>query len=814
MYSRSISPIIQTRKGGKIIDEQQEILTMPPGQSTSSLQIPKHTPIASPQRCGDFHYLRQCVDEHRIALRESRSALASALDRLGDYHIKNKEYDDAMDAFTEALHEKRSVFSQLFPDPTDMEGNRPRANTDDAQMDDNQQAFKKNYDESVNNIVQTLRNMGNVHSLRGEQDEAMRYYTEVTSLRATRTSIVRDATSVESSFYGTDEDNSTLMSEINEDVKALDDLFRSISFRNDDTKDNAQKLSKTLSPESFDQTRKRRRSGGLRENGACENEPFKRPSSPGSQSKNELSEALESYRNFTEAHSRDKSFNKEQLNSFTLRAELLQENQKRSDSNDSYPISSECRTTRGTELQLALEICRQLLSLQQENENDLANELGSGAKASASIALTLIKMGSLCYKLNNVDEELEMYREAKSVYSKAFGENHSYVAGTRKNIGMVLAERGEYEESMKQFEKARQIYLVVNNGQETNRDVASAISCMGNVMNRMGELDEALKHYEDALRIYQTVRQRDNAEDATRDVTATLKIIGMVYSKKGELNTALDYFSQAMSLLRTSGLSSSPAGKETIASILSRIGGIHFKKGQYEDAMRQYKEAKNLTVELKGVNHPEVAGILHYIGGIHHKHQDYEEAMTCYQEAVRIYHSTLGPGHPAVAATLVCIGSLHYKQRNLDSAMMFYREALRLNRDAYGLHHPDVAPTLKSIGTILTKKGEYDEAYHVFRDVLSIKCTVHGTGHCEVANAYKSLGNIHYKRGELADAERQYRHALNIYRRTKGEDSHEAISARTSIEHIRYWMKERGQHPSSDRRESKHSNRRQGENYC
>jgi tetratricopeptide (TPR) repeat protein len=766
---------------------------------------------------GDYQYLQNQANEHRLALKDARSALATALDRLGEHHVKNKEYDDAMDAFTEALHEKRSVYAQLIPFFAHSDGNRSRANSDDAQLDVDSHG-KQLRDETVDSIVQTLKNMGNVHSLRGEQDEAMRYYTEVTNLRASRTS-VRDATSVESfsksSFYGTsDEDTSTLMSELNEDVRALDDLFRSISFRNvNNTKTESPKsVAQSLSTKSSDSPRKRRRGDGLRENASCENEPFKRSISLGTRSNNELTEALDSYRSFIDSHDIDKEFHEEQLNSFTLRADLLQETT--TDGNESSSWApAEGHPTRVAELQLAMELYRIVLSLLRKGDTGPTSGDDNDTQASATIASTMIRMGSLYYKMNNVDEELEMYREAKAVYTKAFGENHAYVAGTRKNIGMVLAERGEYDEAIEQFEMARLIYLEVNNGEENSRDVASAISCMGNVMNRMGELDEALNHYVHALRIYQLVRKSNNADDDNRDVIATLKIIGMVYGKKGELDTAMEYFSQAMGLIRSLGVASTSTGKENIASISTRIAGIHFKKGEYDQAMEHYQEAHDLTVELKGVNHPEVAGIKHYIGGIHHKNQDYEEAMQCYQEAVRVYYATLGPGHPASAATLVCIGSLHYKRRNLDSAMMFYREALRLNRDAYGLHHPDVAPTLKSIGTILTKKGEYDEAYQVFRDVLSIKCTVHGTGHPEVANAYKSLGNIHYKRGELADAERQYRHALNIYRRTKGEDDPETVSARTSIDHIRYWMKERGQR-QIEGRESKSSTRRISDDRC
>jgi len=810
MFSPSISPIRRMRSS---TNQNVGSLTT---DDKSTLLMGKRSPALNLSQGGDYHFLRQSVEEQRSQVRIARSSLALTLRRLGEHHVRNKEYDDAMDAFTEALHEKRSVYSQLIPSLTGNEREQTRSyNEGSSSVFDigtttpSDQAI---HDQTVDEIVETLRNMGNVHSLRGEQDEAMRYYTEVTNLRASR-SKKRDDTSVSSrtkstlsGFWG-DEDNSTLMSEINEDVKALDDLFRSISFRNGDNgSPGKERQSNRPKSSHSEKSKKRRRADGLRENGSSsENEPFRRSSSSTSTSvsNNELIEALEMYRSVIHSQgSIDNDQHDEKLNSLTLRADLLRENCKRSDSSDLGSKLLEGHPSRVAELQLAMEVYRQVLEAQHESYMSPLQDSDTDPQVSATMASTLIRMGSLCYKLNNVEEELLMYEEAKSVYKKAFGDNHSYVAGTRKNIGMVLAERGDYDGAMKEFEKARQIYLAATDGSEMDRDVASAISCMGNVKNRMGELDDALELYLQALRIYQMVAERDQNEDSTRDVTGTIKIIGMVHAKKGDLDTAMKFFSQAMDTLRSSGILDTNNGKETLASILSRIASTHFKKGEYEQAMLHYREAHDLTVHLRGLNHPEVAGILHYIGGIHHKMGQYEDAMTCYQEAVRIYHSTLGPGHPAVAATLVCIGSIHYKRRNLDSAMMFYREALRLNRDAYGLHHPDVAPTLKSIGTILTKKGEYDEAYDVFRDVLSIKCTVHGTGHPEVANAYKSLGNVHYKRGELADAERQYRHALTIYRRTKGEGHADTVGAQTSIQHIRYWMKERGNQVGRESRNS------------
>jgi tetratricopeptide (TPR) repeat protein len=785
---------------------------------------------------GDYQVLKQHVEKERKAVHQARVSMASTLDQLGEHHVRQQEYDDAMDAFTEALREKRSVFSHISSPTSNADGNRSRHSSfsfsavgGDGNSNIDAGERSETRDKAIDEIVNTLRNMGNVHSLRGEQDEAMRYYTEVTNLRAQKSSnMSNDPTSSgesKSLLAGLNDDTSTLMSEINEDVKALDDLFRSISFRNqgnnlaDKAANNEKRKSKPAGPATKEDIPSNKRRKGDVQNNIVENEPFKRSTSslclPAVG--NEVTEAMDMYKGVLEFYVGQRlEQQKELVNSLSLRAQLLDENRRKAmDPMTGEPHAENKSLSKAADLELALEVYNQILVAHEESNQARQQSQPSPPDpeqeehAASDVASTLICMGSIYYKLGNRVKELRMYKEAKGVYQRAYGESHTFVAGTRKNIGMVLAERGEYEEAMQQFEKAMRIYLSVNDGSEMNRDVASAISCMGNVKNRVGELDAALAQYMEALRIYKTIHEgsADNEADALRDVTSTLKVIGMVHAKKGDLDTAMGFFQEAMALLRSPGIDSTSAGRETTASVLTRVASIHLKKGDLDQAMAHYREAYDLTVRNRGTTtHQEVAGILHYIGGIYHKRADYDEAMACYQEAIRIYHATLGPGNPTVAGTLVMVGSIYYKRRNLDSAMMFYREALRLNRDAYGMHHPDVAPILKSIGTILTKKGDYNEAYDIFRDVLSIKCTVHGTDHPEVASAYKSLGNVHYKLGDLADAERQYRHALSIYRRTKGEEHPDTVSAKTTIEHLRYWMRER-EHRQLEQRHAKSTTR-------
>lgn len=848
------------------------------------------------RQTGDYLVLKQNVEKDRWTVQQARVQLATSLDQLGEHHVRQEEYDDAMDAFSEALREKKSVYTQLTATAaaTSLGKNSSLSSSllSGTREDDAMSAHSGNgdplaghpeepattttvspdvqHDRAIDEIIITLRNMGNVHSLRGEPDEAMRYFTEVTNLRAQKitadyASVVsggvayhssNEARSMLSGLY-TNDDTSTLMSEINEDVKALDDLFRSISFRQQAVDKSSvcsasSEKRKSAKAESANRTKRRKGSvitnstlhpngGGASVAESSTAEPFKRArgtiASSLPSAGNEISDAIETYRTAIEQIYEGPRLvqHREMLNSLTLRAEIVLGGGGSAASETQTQETSKSQS----DLELALEIYSQVLVAHQETQQAKQSQESATASTDPSsepvsldehvasiVASTMISMGSIYYKLGNRVEELQLYKQAKDVYSLAYGEQHIFVAGTRKNIGMVMAEKGEYEAAMQQFEKAMKIYLAINGGSDLSRDVASAMSCMGNVKNRVGELESALEKYMEAFRIYKSVYQLEHESsssstssvaspptattkkaEALRDVTSTLKLIGMVHAKMGDLEKAMEYFQEALVVLRSPEMNTA-YGRDTMASVLTRIASIHLKSSQLDEAMSYYKEAYDLTVQNHGTtNHAEVANILHSIGGIFHKRSDYDEALACYQESIRIYHATLGPASPSVAGTLVMVGSIYYKRRNLDSALMFYREALRLNRDTYGLHHPDVAPILKSIGTILTKKGEYQEAYDVFRDVLTIKQTVHGPDHPEVASAYKSLGNVYYKLGDLADAERQYRHALGIYRKTKGEEHADTVAAKTTIDHLRYWMQEREQKRNSEQRHGSSSNR-------
>ncbi|KAL9188814.1 hypothetical protein ACHAXT_007192 [Thalassiosira profunda] len=820
--------------------------------------------LGSKAKAQDYQVLLKELQQHHSHFQAARSALAASLLRMGEYHVRHGEYDEAASAFTDSLAENRTVVCASFSSLPSIEisetceesfissmtGSQvssglgtPRngsglasvasssspylasvaASHKDSTATPDQQTVEVQR-KSFDDMIATLSNLGKVHSLRGEDAVAMQYYDEKTKVQALRSNIEEQLSSSASCmgpagvFFK--EGPKTLLSEINEDVKALDELFRGIGFgkkseseedtrneqesRASDGADERSALSGSTtnshkSKKGNNDTHRRRRAKVTIDTEA-QSTPALPPlrqtrrqsaTDPSLREDHELADALDAYRAAIDSYSgRNADKHEKKYANYIRKYEQLRAATSSEPVADNSP-SARHREARRKEWQLALSVYEASLAARKEAAAQPFPP-GTPRKRSAAdfdqdarpcVASTLIAMGGLHYKLRNVDQELEKYVEALEVYRETLGPDHPHVAGTMKNIGTVLAEQGRLDEAMERFQEAKRIYESARGDGGPCCDVASALSCMGNVQNRRGDLEDALRLYGAALNIYRAASKGGRSRLALQEAASTLKIMGMVHTKRGELDLAMGCFQDAIDIMRRNfgERGSGPA----VTSILSRIGGIFSKMGRMEEAMSHYQEAYDLATRTYGTaDHPEVAQVLHHIGGVHQRQGHLDEAMRCYMNAAKIYQAALGRDDPTVATTLVCIGSLHYIEKKLDGAMEYYQEALRINRATFGTQHPDVIPTMKSIALIHAKREEYDEAIAVFSEVLDVKTGEVGPLHPEVASAHKRIGNVHYQRGDLAGAEDEYQKALAIYQQCLGDDHQATRAAKLVVEKV------------------------------
>jgi tetratricopeptide (TPR) repeat protein len=151
------------------------------------------------------------------------------------------------------------------------------------------------------------------------------------------------------------------------------------------------------------------------------------------------------------------------------------------------------------------------------------------------------------------------------------------------------------------------------------------------------------------------------------------------------------------------------------------------------------------------------ATALSRLGRVHIRRGDYEEAATCQERALGLYR-TLGDQF-GQAAALADLGRVYHRRGRHDEAASFHEQALGLYRilgDQFGQ-----ANTLTSLGRVQRDQGHYDRAVISLQQALRLH---HGLGNRPgEANALTSLGIIFRMLERLDEAERNLQRALDLY---------------------------------------------------
>mmetsp|Transcript_54192 Transcript_54192/g.65202 ORF Transcript_54192/g.65202 Transcript_54192/m.65202 type:complete len:115 (-) Transcript_54192:279-623(-) len=107
------------------------------------------------------------------------------------------------------------------------------------------------------------------------------------------------------------------------------------------------------------------------------------------------------------------------------------------------------------------------------------------------------------------------------------------------------------------------------------------------------------------------------------------------------------------------------------------IGAAYNKKGEYAKAKKQYPGGLAIQLRVFGEQHVNVAETLNRIGVIHERLGDIDEAMQYYTNALSTYQNCLNSKHSHVdiGVTLNNIGQIHRLKGNYAEAMKVYQES-------------------------------------------------------------------------------------------------------------------------------------------
>ena len=215
------------------------------------------------------------------------------------------------------------------------------------------------------------------------------------------------------------------------------------------------------------------------------------------------------------------------------------------------------------------------------------------------------------------------------------------------------------------------------------------------------------------------------------------------------------------------------------ATLLNKIGEIHFRKKDYKKAEAAYRRALSIFEWNKGPDDHTVAETLDLLAtSFLNQVNGKAVAGALYYRALAIREKALGPEHPLVADSLHNVGlTLYFDQGRLPTAIPLFRRALAIREKAFGHSHLKVAESLSSLAFVYDLHGSYKDAASLYEEALEIRETNLGPDAPEVLQTLYNLGMAYRLQGEYGKAETINKRRLMSLERKLGPDHPEVAAA-------------------------------------
>ena len=308
-------------------------------------------------------------------------------------------------------------------------------------------------------------------------------------------------------------------------------------------------------------------------------------------------------------------------------------------------------------------------------------------------------------------------RLALDINEKVNGSEHPETGTSLNNLGLLLAENGDYKGAEPLLRRALAITEKTQGFEHPSTGIS--LNCLGSLLLEKGDYDGAEKLYNRALAIAE-------------------KAYGFEHSVTGN---------------RMNGL-----------------GLLLLEKGDYDGAEPLIRRALAITEKAKGSMHVETSVKLNSLGILFEHKGDYIGAEPLMRRALAITEKAQGPEHPDTGTRLNNLAVLLQDKGDYEGAEPLLKKALEISEKAHGQEHPDTGRSLNNLGTLLVKNGKNEDAEICFKKALLIYERVHGLHHIRVATISNNLGFLCVERGDFQGAESLYRRALSITEQVQGSE--------------------------------------------
>jgi tetratricopeptide (TPR) repeat protein len=262
--------------------------------------------------------------------------------------------------------------------------------------------------------------------------------------------------------------------------------------------------------------------------------------------------------------------------------------------------------------------------------------------------------------------------------------------------------------------------------------LAQAMRQLGLVLMQRGRYDEADATMQRALTMQEQLLGPDHDE-----VSETLSNMGLSCIQQGNFRRAKGLLKRAVAIAELHVVPNQFPAK--LSTALGYLAEVYIKLEDYALAQSMAEQTLALDEQFLGPHHPNVGVGLTKVAECLRQRGKLSEAAPLYERALAIFERAFGPTHQQVAVALANLGDLYCDQGDFARAKSVQERALAIVEQASGPQHLDVASSLHGLANTAVQAGDVAQAKALFERALSIYQTQLGRTHPETATILKSL---------------------------------------------------------------------------
>lgn len=317
---------------------------------------------------------------------------------------------------------------------------------------------------------------------------------------------------------------------------------------------------------------------------------------------------------------------------------------------------------------------------------------------SPEVAESLIALSQLRNDQARFPEAESLAREAIIIDTKVLPPNHPARARAITQLGLVLEDRGAYDQAIPVLEQAVEMQAAPGG---VEADLSASLTELANCHYYSG-------HYETSDELNHRVLDLDRKLYGERhpQVANDLINLGAIQLDEGHYDQAETYDRQALDIFHFF------YGKDNAetASAMTLLGRALVTDGKYSDAADMLQQALVTEEHVYGSVHPRIASTLNELGKVAQKQGNLVLAKADFERMADIYRKIYNGKHYYIGIALSNLAGVYVDEKQYKQAEKLLRETLRLYSETLPADHLNVGIAKIRLGRVLLQQRAYDKA--------------------------------------------------------------------------------------------------------